>query len=146
MKQRTTHPKSKEMNASEKWFILDAEGKVLGQVATKLATVLRGKHKPDWHPSINCGDHVVVINAEKVVLTGSKDVKKDYIHHTKFPGGVKMKAAGKMREEHPERMIEHAVTGMIPRNRIRQFALEKLHVYAGTEHPHNGQNPKPLTI
>lgn len=146
MKQRTTHPKSKEMNASEKWFIIDAEDKVLGQIATKLATVLRGKHKADWHPSLNCGDHVVVINAEKVVLTGSKEMKKDYIHHTKFPGGIKMKTAGKMRAEHPERIIELAVTGMIPRNRIRKFAIEKLHVYAGTEHPHNGQNPKPLTI
>ena len=146
MRQTTTHPKSKEMNASEKWFILDAEGKVLGQVATRLADVLRGKHKPDWHPSLNCGDHVVVINAEKVVLTRSKDLKKDYIHHTGFRGGIKMKKAGKMREEKPERMIELAVTGMIPRNRIRQFALEKLHVYAGTEHPHNGQNPKPLSL
>lgn len=146
MRQTTTHPKSKEMNASEKWFILDAEGKVLGQVATRLADVLRGKHKPDWHPSLNCGDHVVVINAEKVVLTGSKELKKDYIHHTGFRGGIKMKKAGKMRIEKPERMIELAVTGMIPRNRIRQFAIEKLHVYAGTEHPHNGQNPKPLSL
>lgn len=134
------------MNASEKWYILDAEGKVLGQVATRLADVLRGKHKPDWHPSLNCGDHVVVINAEKVVLTGSKDLKKDYIHHTGFRGGIKMKKAGKMRAEKPERMIELAVTGMIPRNRIRQYAIEKLHVYAGTEHPHNGQNPKPLSL
>jgi len=146
MKQTTTHPKSKEMNASEKWFIIDAEGKVLGQIATKVADYVRGKHKPDWHPSLNCGDHVVIINAEKVVLTGAKETKKDYIHHTGYRGAIRYKAAGKMREEHPERMIELAVTGMIPRNRIRQYAVEKMHVYAGSEHPHNGQNPKTLTI
>ena len=134
------------MNATEKWYIIDAEGKVLGQVATRLATVLRGKHKANWHPSLNCGDHVIVINAEKVVLTGNKDLKKEYIHHTKFPGGIKSVKAGKMRAEHPERMIEIAVAGMIPRNRIKQYALEKLHVYVGTEHPHNGQNPQPLTL
>ena len=134
------------MNATEQWFILDAEGLVLGQIATKVADMVRGKHKPSWHPSLNCGDHVIVINADKVVLTGNKELKKEYISHTGYRGGLKVKAAGKMRAEKPTRMIELAVTGMIPRNRIRQYAVEKLHVYAGTEHPDNGQNPKPLTL
>jgi large subunit ribosomal protein L13 len=146
MNTKTTHPKLAEVKQDEHWYILDAEGKVLGQIATKLATMLRGKHKPNWHPSINSGDHVVVINAEKVVLTGNKEMKKEYIHHTQFPGGIKRMKAGKMRAEKPERMIELAVTGMIPRNRIRQHALAKLHVYAGTEHPHGGQNPKTLIL
>ncbi len=146
MNTKTTHPKLADVKQDEQWYILDAEGKVLGQIATKLATVLRGKHKPNWHPSVNSGDHVVVINAEKVVLTGNKESKKEYIHHTKFPGGIKRMKAGKMRAEKPEQMIELAVTGMIPRNRIRQHAIAKLHVYAGTEHPHSGQNPKTLTL
>lgn len=144
--QKTTHPKHADVKSSEQWYVLDADGKVLGQVATKLATMIRGKHKPNWHPSVNSGDHVIVINAEKVVLTGNKEMTKEYIHHTQFPGGIKRVQAGKMRIKKPEHMIETAVKGMIPRNRIRQFALAKLHVYKGAEHPHAGQNPKTLTF
>lgn len=144
--QKTTHPKLGDVKVDENWFIIDAEGKVLGQVATRVADVIRGKHKPLWHPSLNCGDHVVVINAEKVVLTGNKEMDKDYIHHTGFPGALRYKSAEKMRAEHPERIIEKAVTGMVPRNRLRQFAIAKLHVYAGTEHPHTPQSPKPLAL
>ncbi len=144
--QKTTHPKLPEVKSSEKWFILDAEGKVLGQVAVKLADVIRGKHKPSYHPSMNCGDHVVVINADKVVLTGDKETKKEYIHHTGFPGAVRYKSADKMRAEHPERMIEMAVKGMVPHNRLKKFAMAKLHVYPGTEHPHLPQDPKPLSL
>ena len=144
--QKKTHHKLAETRKEVKWYLIDAEGKVLGQVATRLATVLRGKHKPNWHPSLNTGDHVVVINAEKVVLTGGKESKKEYIHHTGFPGAVRRKTAGKMRSEHPERILEMAVAGMVPRNRLRKFVLAKLHVYAGNEHPHGSQTLHPLTL
>lgn len=143
---KTTHPKLADIKKDEKWYLLDAQGKVLGQVATRLATVIRGKHKPTFHPSVNSGDHVVVINADKVVLTGNKEMKKEYIHHTGYPGGVKYKKPTQMRKQYPKRMIEIAVTGMIPRNRLRRHALAKLHVYGGTEHPHGPQNPQILTL
>lgn len=140
----TTHPKLVDIDANRAWFIVDAEGKVLGQLATKIADVLRGKHKTIWHPMHDCGDYVVVINAEKIVVTGNKEKDKEYIHHTKHPGGIKRKTVEKMRKEHPERMIEAAVKGMIPANRIKKHIVAKLKVYAGTEHPHTAQNPKPL--
>lgn len=143
---KTTHPHLKDLKLDEKWYVLDAEGKVLGQVATKLATVIRGRHKPSWHPSVNGGDHVIVVNADKVVLTGLKEDKKLYIHHTLYMGGIKTSTARKMREDHPERMIEKAVAGMLPKNRLRQHALAKLHVYAGAEHPHSAQTPQPLSL
>lgn len=143
---KTTHPKLADIKKDEKWYLLDAGGKVLGQVAVRLAIVIRGKHKPMFHPSVNSGDHVVVINADKVVLTGNKEMKKEYIHHTGYPGGVKYKKPAQMRAKHPQRMIEIAVTGMIPRNRLRRHALAKLHVYAGSEHPHGPQNPQILTL
>jgi large subunit ribosomal protein L13 len=140
----TTHPKLKDIDANRAWFIVDAEGQVLGKLATRIADILRGKHKVIWHPMHDCGDYVVVINAEKIVLTGNKEELKEYIHHTKHPGGIKRKTAGKMRKEHPERMLQAAVTGMIPANRIKRHIVAKLKVYAGTNHPHTAQNPKPL--
>ena len=144
--QKTTHPHLADTKKEEKWYLIDAEGKVLGQIATRLATVLRGKHKPNWHPSVNSGDHVVVINAEKVVLTGAKELKKEYIHHTGFPGAVRRKTPEKMRAAHPERMIEMAVSGMVPHNRLRKFVLAKLHVYAGATHPHGSQTLSPISL
>ena len=144
--QKTTHPHLADTKKEEKWYLIDAEGKVLGQIATRLATVLRGKHKPNWHPSVNSGDHVVVINAEKVVLTGAKELRKEYIHHTGYPGAVRRKTPEKMRAEHPERMIEMAVSGMVPHNRLRKFVLAKLHVYAGEAHPHGSQTLSPLSL
>lgn len=141
---KTTHPKHEEMMAQRQWYIVDAEGKVVGHIATKIADILRGKHKAIWNPSIDCGDYVVVINAEKVVLTRTKEDSKEYIHHTKHPGGVKRIPIAKMRATHPERIIEAAVAGMIPANRIKKHILEKLKVYAGTSHPHEPQNPKQL--
>lgn len=141
---KTFHPKLADVNKTREWFLVDAEGQVLGKLATKIADVLRGKNKPSWHPSIDCGDHVVVINAEKVVLTGQKEKNKEYIHHTKFPGGLRRKTAEKMRLEHPERMIENAVSGMISRNRLKRHILSKLKVYAGVNHPHEAQKLKPL--
>lgn len=144
--QKTTHPKMPEVLADVHWYILDAEGKVLGDIATRVASVLRGKHKPTFHPSINCGDHVVIINAEKVVLTGNKETQKTYVHFTGYPGGLRTTTPGKLRKENPEKIIELAVKGMVPNNRLRKLALAKLHVYAGGEHPHIEQHPQPLTL
>lgn len=141
---KTHHPKLADLKKERQWYLVDAESKVLGQVSTRIADVLRGKHKPNWHPSVDGGDYIVVINAEKVVLTRGKDEKKEYIHHSQFPGGLKRKTAAKMRAEHPERIIEFAVHGMIPHNRLRKHILSKLKVYAGPEHPHTAQTLKPL--
>lgn len=143
---KTTHPKLADLKGNRAWRLVDADGIVLGQLAVKVADMIRGKDKPDWHPSLDCGDNVVVINAEKVVLTGQKESKKEYIRHSGYPGALKRTTAGKMRAEHPERIIEAAVSGMMPKNRLRKHFLSKLYVYAGTEHPHAGQNPKPLTF
>ena len=135
-----------EVLADVHWYVLDAEGKVLGDIATRVASVLRGKHKPTFHPSMNCGDHVVIINAEKVVLTGNKETQKTYVHFTGYPGGLRTTTPGKLRKENPEKIIELAVKGMVPGNRLRKLALSKLHVYAGAEHPHTEQHPQPLTL
>lgn len=143
---KTFHPKLAEVRDQRAWIILDAEGQVLGKVATKAADLLRGKLKPTWHPSIDSGDNVIIINAEKVVLTGNKENRKEYIHHTGYPGGLVRVPVAKMRAEKPERILEAAIFGMIPRNRLKKFILQKLHVYAGTNHPHSGQDPKPLTV
>ena len=143
---KTFHPKLKDEQAKREWVLIDAEGMVLGQLATEVAVRLRGKHKPSWHPSVDCGDNVVVINAEKIVLTGEKNLKKEYIHHTGYPGALRRVPFEKMRAEKPQRIIETAVAGMIPRNRLKKFVLRKLYVYAGGEHPHAGQNPTPLTL
>jgi large subunit ribosomal protein L13 len=145
--QKTTHPKLADVQKDVKWYVLDAEGKIVGDIATTVAPVLRGKHKPSFHPSLNCGDHVVIINADKVVLTGSKETDKTYVHYTGFPGGLRTTTPAKLRKENKsEKIIELAVKGMVPNNRLRKFALAKLHVYAGAEHPHGEQNPKPLTL
>lgn len=143
---KTFHPKLEDVRTERKWLLVDAKGMVLGQLATAVADRLRGKHKPTWHPSVDCGDNVVVINAEQVVLTGNKDYHKEYIRHTGYPGGIKRVPVSRMREEHPERIIEKAVAGMIPRNRLKKHILGKLHVYGGSEHPHAAQNPEKLTL
>lgn len=144
--QKTTHTTLVEAKKDEKWFIVDAEGKILGDVATTVAPMLRGKHKALFHPSVCCGDHVVIINAEKVVLTGNKETEKTYVHYTGYPGGLRTTTPERLRKENPAKMLELAIKGMIPRNRLRKHALAKLHVYAGTEHPHAPQNPQPLTL
>lgn len=143
---KTFHPKLADIKENRKWFIVDAQGQVLGKLATEIAVILRGKNKPTFHPSVDCGDNVVVINAEKIVLTGNKDASKAYYRHTGYPSGLRTVTAKKMRAEHPERIIETAVAGMIPRNRLKKHVVAKLYVYAGTEHPHSGQNPEPLTV
>ncbi|PKQ27470.1 MAG: 50S ribosomal protein L13 [Candidatus Anoxymicrobium japonicum] len=129
-----------------KWRIVNADGQVLGRLATNIATVLRGKDKARYTPSMDTGDFVIVVNAEKVVLTGNKDLQKVYYHHSGYPGGLKETTAARMREEHPECIITFAVKGMLPDSRLGRAMLKKLHVYAGPDHPHEAQKPQPLEI
>jgi large subunit ribosomal protein L13 len=129
-----------------RWHVVDAEGKILGRLATEVARVLRGKHKPTYTPHLDTGDYVVVINASKVQLSGRKDEQKSYFKHTGYMGGEKFIPFKKMLEEHPERVIELAVKGMLPKNALGRQMRDKLKVYAGAEHPHAAQNPAPLTV
>ena len=125
------------------WHVIDAEGQVLGRLATRIATVLMGKHKPMYTPFLDCGDHVVVINAEKVVLTGNKMDDKIYYRHTGYPGGIKEARARRVMREHPTRILQSAVRGMVPKTKLGRQMLTKLRVYAGPEHPHEAQQPQP---
>lgn len=129
-----------------KWYLIDATDLVLGRLASQIALILRGKHKTTFTPHIDCGDNVIVINAEKVALTGNKLADKVYYHHTGFPGGIKGITAGKQLEQHPERVIMKAVERMISRNKMGREQMTKLHIYAGASHPHAGQNPEVLDI
>jgi large subunit ribosomal protein L13 len=137
---------AKKEEVQRKWYIVDAEGKVLGRLASQIARILRGKHKPIYTPHVDTGDHVIVINAEKVRLTGRKWEQKVYYRHSGYPGGLKEIVAEKMRREHPERVIEHAVWGMLPKNRLGRKMMKKLRVYAGPDHPHQAQKPEPLEL
>ncbi|MDD3965988.1 MAG: 50S ribosomal protein L13 [Candidatus Neomarinimicrobiota bacterium] len=137
---------AKPADIKQDWYIVDAEGVVLGRLASQVAQILRGKHKPIFTPHIDTGDFVIVINAEKVRLTGTKEEKKSYFHHTGYPGGGRFNSYKEMIAKHPERVIEKAVKGMIPHNRLGRQILKKLKVYAGEEHPHAAQQPKPLEI
>jgi large subunit ribosomal protein L13 len=128
------------------WWVVDASGKTLGRIATEIARRLRGKHKPEYTPHVDTGDYVVVVNAEKIVVTGDKENKKIYWRHTGYPGGIKGTNVAKMRETHPERIIEKAVKGMLPRNPLGRAMYRKLKVYAGGTHPHSGQSPEELEI
>lgn len=130
----------------KKWYIVDAKGKTLGRVASQVASVLRGKHKPTYTPHVDTGDFVIVINAGEVRLTGRKAEKKIYYRHTLYPGGLKTTTAGDMRQKRPEKMIELAVWGMLPHNRLGRRQIRKLKVYAGPEHPHQAQQPEPLAV
>ncbi len=127
-----------------RWYLVNAEGKVLGRLASRVAAVLRGKHKPIFTPHVDCGDHIVVINAEKVALTGDKWTTKLYRHHTGYTGHLKTATAGTVRASHPERLIEEAVRGMLPKTSLGRAMFKKLKVYRGPEHPHRAQQPEPL--
>jgi large subunit ribosomal protein L13 len=133
-------------NIERAWYVVDAEGKTLGRLASQIAAILRGKHKPTFTPHVDCGDHVIVINAEKVHLTGDKLRKKMYFHHSRYPGGLKAIPYGQLLATKPERAIEEAVRGMLPHNRLGRQMFRKLKVYAGPEHPHAAQQPKALEI
>ena len=128
------------------WYLVDADGKTLGRLSTQIANRLRGKHKPEFTPHVDTGDYIVVINADKVHVTGKKETDKFYYHHTGFPGGIKSVALGKMREKSPEKILENAVKGMMPRNRLGRVMLSKLKVYAGNSHPHSAQQPMVLEL
>lgn len=139
MSQRTPLPRTSEL--SRRWIVVDADGKVLGRLATQVARHLTGKTKPHYTPFLDTGDFVVIVNAEKVVLTGRKEGDKIYRRHTGFPGGLKEIAAQKLRAEDPERLIESAVQGMLPKTKLGRKMLKKLKVYAGPHHPHAAQAP-----
>ncbi|HNU99611.1 MAG: 50S ribosomal protein L13 [Verrucomicrobia bacterium] len=131
---------------ARKWHVVDAEGKVLGRLAVEVANVLRGKNKPIYTPHLDAGDFVVVINAEKVVLTGKKETDKEYMSYSGWKGGEKRQTVAQVRARYPERLILHAVKGMIPKNRLGAVLLTKLKVYKGNQHPHAAQQPAPMTI
>ena len=137
---------AKDAEVERKWYVVDAAGKVLGRVAAEVAKVLRGKHKPIFTPHMDTGDHVIVINAAKVVLTGKKAVQKLYFHHSGYQGGDKYTVAGKLLASRPERVVEMAIKGMLPKNRLGADTYRKLKVYAGAEHPHAAQQPEILEI
>jgi large subunit ribosomal protein L13 len=139
----TTFMQRKE-DVTRKWYLIDAEGKTLGRVASKVAHILRGKHKTTFTPHIDCGDNVIVINASKVNLTGDKLNKKIYYNHSGYPGGLRERTARVMKESYPVEMIERAVKGMLPNGRLGRQMYKKLFVYAGNEHPHMAQKPEEL--
>lgn len=129
-----------------KWHVVDADGAVLGRLAAQVANVLRGKNKPVYTPHLDAGDFVVVINAEKIVVTGKKETDKKFMTYSGWKGGEKYTSVAQIRARHPERLITHAVKGMIPKNRLGRVLLTKLKVYKGSEHPHSAQQPAPLAV
>lgn len=129
-----------------KWYVIDAKGQVLGKLAAAAAEVLTGKRKPVYTPFLDTGDHVVVINAAHVHLTGRKETRKLYRHHTGYPGGLKSVAAGDMRRKHPARVVEDAIRGMLPKTKLGRAMFHKLKVYAGDKHPHQAQKPQPMSV
>ena len=140
--QGTTFLRASEV--TRRWFVVDAEDQVLGRLASRVARVLTGKHKPAWTPFLDCGDHVIVLNAARVRLTGQKEDGKIYYRTSGRPGGLKSRTAGQVRKAHPERLVESAVRGMLPKGSLGRSQFLKLKVYPGSEHPHAAQSPKPL--
>ncbi len=141
----TSYMQKKE-TVERKWYVIDAEGKSLGRVATLAATYLRGKNKPTYTPHIDCGDYIIIINASKVNLTGNKLDDKMYYNHSQYVGGLRERTARTMREEYPEEMVERAVKGMLPHNRLGRQMYKKLFVYAGAEHKQQAQKPEVLEV
>ncbi|MFO8165928.1 MAG: 50S ribosomal protein L13 [Thermodesulfobacteriota bacterium] len=137
---------AKEHEIERKWYLIDAKEKVLGRMATEIATILRGKNKPIFTPHLDAGDYVVVINADKVILTGDKIEKKTYYHHSGYVGGLKKTTAKEMLEKKPENLIEFAVKGMLPKNSLGRRQLKKLKIYAGQDYPHQAQQPEKLEL
>ncbi len=142
--QKTYSPKPDDIERS--WFVVDAEGATLGRLASEIALILRGKNKPIFAPHMDVGDHVIVINADKVVVTGNKEEDKLYFRHSGFPGGLREVSLGQLRATYPQRIIESAVRGMLPKNRLGRQMFKKLKVYAGPDHPHTAQKPQPLEL
>jgi large subunit ribosomal protein L13 len=136
----------KPEEVGEKWFLVDASGKTLGRVASQVARIIRGKHKPTFTPNYDLGDHVVVINAEKVVVAGKREELKEYFRNTMYPGGARFESFKDMLKRSPQAVFEHAVRGMLPHNRLGRRMIKKLKVYAGTSHPHDAQKPEVLSL
>ncbi|WPU99917.1 50S ribosomal protein L13 [Mucilaginibacter sp. cycad4] len=136
---KTVSANKKTVN--KQWVVVDAEGEILGRLSTKIAMIIRGKTKPDFTPNVDCGDNVIVINADKVKLTGNKLSDKTYVRYTGYPGGQRFISPKELLAKHPTRIIEKAVRGMLPKNRLGKALFGNLHVYAGAEHPHAAQNP-----
>lgn len=142
----TSTPSTKPQEVERQWCVIDAEGQILGRLATEIARRLRGKHKPEYTPHVDTGDYIVVINADKIAVTGKKMEDKIYHHHTGYIGNLKSISLGKLMDKHPERIIEKAVKGMLPKNPLGRAMYRKLKVYAGEEHPHAAQQPVTLTL
>ncbi|MGM0410243.1 MAG: 50S ribosomal protein L13 [Bacillota bacterium] len=128
------------------WYVVDASGKTLGRFASEVAQILRGKHKATFTPNVDTGDYVIVINAEKIELTGNKWQEKEYVHHSNYPGGLKTTTYEKLKDENPELIIENAVKGMLPHNKLGKKIFKKLKVYSGSEHPHEAQQPEKIEL
>jgi len=137
---------AKERDVQRAWWVFDLEGKTVGRAATEIARVLRGKHKPTYTPHVDTGDYVVCINADKVVFTGKKLTDKKYYRYTGFIGGLRESTAGELLQRHPEDVIQFAVKGMLPKNPLGRAMIKKLKVYAGSDHPHHGQQPQPYEL
>ncbi len=137
---------AKPQDVERKWYVVDAEGKTLGRLASKVAAILRGKHKPTFTPHVDCGDYVIIVNAEKIQVTGKKRTDKVYYRHSGYPGGLKATTFEQMIARRPERVLELAIKGMLPHNRLGRRMYRKLKVYAGPEHPHAAQKPEPLEL
>ena len=137
---------TKASDITREWFVVDAAGQNLGRLATKIATILRGKHKPIFTPGMDVGDFVIVVNADKVEVTGRKLEQKMYYRHSLYPGGLKETSLQRMLQTHPTRVIEFAVRGMLPKNRLGRAMIKKLKIYAGGTHPHEAQKPQPLEV
>lgn len=142
---KTTYVTKKE-DIQRDWYVVDASGETLGRLASEIARIIRGKHKPIYSPAVDVGDYVIVVNAEKIHVTGRKLDQKIYYRHSGYPSGLKEIPLRRMLEEHPSRVIEHAVRGMLPKNRLGRKMIKKLKVYAGPEHPHQAQQPEPLEL
>ena len=136
----------KKEDVDRKWYIADADGQILGRLASTIASVLRGKHRETFTPHLDMGDHVIVVNANKIRVTGRKAEQKTYYHHTGYPGGLRTEKYNKLIQEHPERIIRSAVWGMLPHNRLGRKLIKKLKIYATPEHPHQAQQPEVLSI
>ena len=141
---KTYVPKQGEIE--KKWYVIDAEGQVIGRVAVEAAKILRGKHKPSFTPFLDCGDHVVIVNAAKALLTGRKSEQKKYYRHSGYPGGIREISFRQMMEKHPERVLELAITGMLPHTRLGRKQGTNFRVYAGPDHPHTAQQPIPFEM
>ncbi len=137
---------AKEQDIQKEWYVVDAQGQTLGRLATRIATVLRGKHKPIYTPHVDCGDYVIVVNADKIHVTGQKMTQKFYYRHSGYPGGLKKVTLRDQLQKFPDRVIEAAVRGMLPKNRLGRRMFKKLKVYSGPNHPHSAQQPKSLEL